>query len=159
MGRFFLDCEFIEKPCSIELISIGLVSEDNRELYLESSDVDLSNVDPWLRDNVLPHLTGRGIPRTAIREAVESFIGSGDPEFWAYCASYDWVVFCWLFGRMVDLPKHYPHHIKDFRQLMDDYRIRYKSLPKKQGKEHHALADARWLRDCWQWFMCGEHNK
>ena len=33
---YFLDTEFIERPSTIELISIGLAAEDGRELYLEN---------------------------------------------------------------------------------------------------------------------------
>ena len=156
MGRFFIDTEFIEKPCSIDLISIGIVSEDNRTLYLESSDVDLTNVDPWLDTHVIPHLTGRGVPRKTIAGAILDFIGDDDsPQFWAYYADYDWVVFCWLFGRMIDLPSHFPRYCKDFKQVMDDYQIKNKDLPAKPANMHHALADAQWLKDCWEWYMCG----
>jgi hypothetical protein len=73
--KYFLDTEFIEKPCTIELISIGIVSEDGRELYLESSDVDLTDVDPWLKENVIPHLKDIGMPRTEIRKKILEFIG------------------------------------------------------------------------------------
>src|SRR5690349_17532726 len=34
--RYFLDTEFIERPGTIDLISIGIVSEDRREFYAES---------------------------------------------------------------------------------------------------------------------------
>lgn len=40
-------------------------------------------------------------------------------EFWAYFADYDWVVFCWLFGTMMDLPKGMPMYCKDLKQEMD----------------------------------------
>ena len=91
------------------------------------------------------------------------------PEFYAYYADYDWVVFCWLFGRMIDLPKNFPMYCRDLKQLMDDKandlvnRVCYNSgnhtiwdlekgvseLKKdfnypKQENEHNALADAKW---------------
>lgn len=31
-------------------------------------------------------------------------IGNAQPEFYGYYADYDWVLFCSLFGRMIDLP-------------------------------------------------------
>ena len=40
--KYFLDTEFIEDGKTIDLISIGIVSEDGRELYCENSDCDLS---------------------------------------------------------------------------------------------------------------------
>jgi hypothetical protein len=149
--KIFLDTEFIEKPCSIELISIGMVSEDNRKLYLESSDVDLSDVDPWLAENVLPHLEGRGIPRTEIRNKVLEFVGDDlSPEFICYFAAYDWVVFCWLFGRMVDLPRHFPMFCRDFKQTMETHGIKRHELPAKPKNCHNALADAEWLKRAYE---------
>lgn len=35
--RYFIDTEFIEKPNTIDLISIAIIAEDGRELYLISS--------------------------------------------------------------------------------------------------------------------------
>ena len=44
---------------------------------------------------------------------------SDKPEFYAYYADYDWVVFCWLFGRMVDLPEGFPMYCIDLKQELD----------------------------------------
>lgn len=79
------------------------------------------------------------------------------PEFYAYYADYDWVVFCWLFGKMIDLPKGLPMYCNDIKQEMDRIEKEYnykgsdiifdcKKLPNypKQTNEHNALADARW---------------
>jgi 3' exoribonuclease, RNase T-like len=41
--KYWLDTEFIEHPFKIDLISIGLVAEDGREFYAESSEVDWTN--------------------------------------------------------------------------------------------------------------------
>lgn len=148
--KYFFDTEFHEYPHSIELISIGMVSEDGRELYLESSDIDLNELDPWLDENVVPHLQKKGVSRDTIRDRVLEFVGEDPkPEFWAYFADYDWVVFCWLFGRMVNLPAKYPRYCKDFKQSMDDWGLTRNDLPPKPKNAHHALADARWLRDAY----------
>lgn len=40
--KYFLDTEFIEAPNHLDLISIGIVAEDGRELYGERSAVDWS---------------------------------------------------------------------------------------------------------------------
>jgi hypothetical protein len=34
--------------------------------------------------------------------------------------SYDWVAFCWLFGKMINLPKHLPRYCRDLKQILDD---------------------------------------
>lgn len=79
-------------------------------------------------------------------------------EFYAYYADYDWVVFCWLFGKMMDLPNGFPMYCYDLKQLMDE---KAKSIPvandldmglkamklhedfPKQENEHSAIFDAR----------------
>ena len=43
-----------------------------------------------------------------------------EPKFYAYYADYDWVVFCWLFGKMINLPKGFPMYCIDLKQIFDD---------------------------------------
>jgi hypothetical protein len=156
--KYWFDTEFFERANdhgggSIDLISIGIISEDNRELYLECSDFDWGDesLDPWLEDNVKPHLQTKGVPCGVIREAILSFVdGDERPEFWAYFAAYDWVVFCWIFGRMVDLPRKFPKYCRDFKQVMDMIGIKRKDLPRKPKNAHHALADAKWLKEAYE---------
>jgi hypothetical protein len=146
--RYWLDAEFIEFPSTIDLISIGIVSEDEREFYAESSEVDWSRADEWIRQNVKPHLLGIGVPRTSIRDGILGFVGSdSEPEFWGYYADYDWVAFCWLFGRMIDLPKGWPKFCRDIKQRADD--LGNPKLPQQTGTKHHALPDANWNRQAW----------
>jgi 3' exoribonuclease, RNase T-like len=45
--KYWLDTEFIARPYTIDLISIGLVAEDGREFYAESSEVDWSKASLW----------------------------------------------------------------------------------------------------------------
>jgi hypothetical protein len=91
----------------------------------------------------------------------------GNPKFYAYYADYDWVAFCWLFGKMIDLPKGFPMYCIDLKQTIDYFenniKLRkqndsiepnsiwntittYKEHPNypKHTNEHNALADARW---------------
>jgi hypothetical protein len=57
--RFWFDTEFYEDGKTIELISIGVVSQDGREYYAETPGSDrLAHQHPWLRENVWPHLLG-----------------------------------------------------------------------------------------------------
>lgn len=41
------------------------------------------------------------------------------PTFYGYYCDYDWVVFCWLFGRMIDLPSGFPMYCIDLKQELD----------------------------------------
>lgn len=43
--KYFFDTEFIEDGKTIELLSIGIVSEDGREFYAESLDADHSKAE------------------------------------------------------------------------------------------------------------------
>lgn len=42
------------------------------------------------------------------------------PKFYAYFADYDWVAFCALFGKMVDLPQGFPYYCRDLKQTLDE---------------------------------------
>ena len=42
------------------------------------------------------------------------------PKFYGYYSDYDWVVFCWLFGKMIDLPKGFPMYCIDLKQTLDE---------------------------------------
>lgn len=89
------------------------------------------------------------------------------PQFYGYYSDYDWVVFCWLFGKMINLPTGFPMYCIDLKQMVDYFenniKLRkennaiefnsvwnkidtYKQHPNypKQTNEHNALADARW---------------
>lgn len=294
--KYFIDLEFLEgtqkekfpislfrknTPPTIDIISIGIVAEDGRELYLISKDFnlkeawnryDLKNDNSvgarigckppqekvyWIRENVLKPIWRElffkaddciGLSNSQVRhyeesvkkggydnyftlkslefliskfgktnkeiaEEIISFVypleqwkelhkgsyidrnslclGVGTfatieellqysvpqiekPKFFAYYADYDWVAFCWLFGKMIDLPKGFPMYCNDLKQTLDE---KTKLLTNAKGKielvsevipehgcamsaefnsikdiggypsqenEHNALADARW---------------
>lgn len=155
--KYWLDTEFIEDGKTIDLLSIGIVNERGETFYAESSDADWTQASPWVMANVLPFLKSprECMPREAIARDVVAFVeatrGESKPEFWGYYADYDWVVLCQLFGTMMDLPKGWPMYCRDIKQLCDD-----KGNPKlpEQGKgEHHALADARWNKQAWDFLQ------
>ena len=58
MTTYCYDTEFLEDGTTIELISIGIVASDGREYYAVNSDMDTERIygDPWLKENVWPHL-------------------------------------------------------------------------------------------------------
>jgi hypothetical protein len=164
--KYFLDTEFIEDGKTIDLISIGIVAEDGRELYAESTEADLSKASEWVRENVIAHLwsqqadkrsanlwirdvgVGGLLNRRDIAREIVAFCDVetyGKPEFWAYYADYDWVALCQLFGTMMDLPKGWPMYCRDIKQEAD--RLGNPKLPEQGDDEHHALADAKWNRD------------
>lgn len=50
------------------------------------------------------------------------------PKFYAYYADYDWVAFCWLFGKMIDLPKGFPKYCVDLKQIYDEFQNSIKEM-------------------------------
>lgn len=74
----------------------------------------------------------------------------GSPEFYGYYADYDWVLFCSLYGRMLDLPKGFPMYCRDLKQEFDQLQstlqidLKEDGAYPKQSNAHNALDDARW---------------
>ena len=112
-----------------------------------------------------------------IAEDIKDFVFKGQGQkirfdnsiqFYGYYSDYDWVVFCWLFGKMIDLPIGFPMYCNDLKQILDERAKRWLgSIPQhscvfcddfdskldsiksckdypKQTNEHNALADAKW---------------
>lgn len=198
--KYFFDTEFLEgkqpkkllgftygytKP-TIDLISIGIVAEDDRAYFALSNEFNLDwaweksdglNKQGipiyWIRDNVLlpiykKYVSGDarnkydfskgtmrylmdnyGRSNEEIAKDIVSFVswcgndtnedgncsychnkgGCMDkPQFYAYFADYDWVVSCWLFGRMLDLPKNFPYYCRDLKQMLDEKVERFSGL-------------------------------
>lgn len=90
--KIWFDTEFIEDGHTIELLSVGMVREDGKTLYLENLSADYSLASDWVKENVIPHLdlVKHGVAREEIGPKVRAFAGE-KPEFWAYYADYDWV--------------------------------------------------------------------
>lgn len=153
MTRWFLDTEFNEDGRTIDLISIGLVSENGLVDRLWcSSEFDEDACNDWVKAKVLPHLPppAARVPRAQIAEELRTLVLDGTkPEFWAYFADYDWVALCQLYGRMVDLPDGFPFYCRDVKQLMSELGVSKEQLPAQSGAEHDALSDARWAREAW----------
>jgi hypothetical protein len=150
--NIFIDTEFWEDGSSkpIQLISLALVSESGNELYLINRDFDWDScTSEWLHVNVKPSLRNKsifGYPfcefSPIVREWVVRESGGEKVSFWGYYSDYDWVVFCQMFGRMIDLPESFPKYCLDIKQLA--WMMGNPSLPKQNSTEHDALNDARW---------------
>lgn len=168
---------FGKKRHFIDLISIGIVAEDGRKYYAISNEYNYNDANDWVKENViLPmyvdavhgdnrnrysdknfHFTyGKSKERIA-KEIIDFMgcwrdqlfyrVGNDVPEIYGYYADYDWVLFCSLFGRMIDLPKGFPMYCRDLKQMMDDAGLSKEwkrvNCP-DPSEEHNALVDARW---------------
>lgn len=162
--KYFYDWEFLDDGKTIDPISLGMVCEDGRELYLINGEFDLDRYQesPWLRQNVVPYLPithdwrwDKGTPlyrdRVRTKEQMAAkvieFI-KDDPavELWGYYAAYDHVCLAQLFGPMMKLPAGIPMYTNDIMQLKDIVGVSRPchDLVPANPSVHHALADARW---------------
>lgn len=156
--KIFLDTEFIEDGKTIDLLSLALVAEDGRELYVVNTDAKLEQANEWVKLNVIPQLykniepiTIHATSHNKIKDFVLDFVGNTRPEFWGYYADYDWVVFCQLFGPMITLPKNFPMYCNDIKQLCKS--LGNPNLRQPVKDEHHALADARWNKTSFEFLQ------
>lgn len=147
--NIYFDTEFIEYPNTIELISIGMVKENGEAYYAISNEFDQAHANEWVREHVITKLES-DIPRKSIAEIrgeILAFIGEDQPVFWAYFGAFDWVVFCWIFGSMLDLPANFPKYFLDLKQEMVRNQLdkdwKRSTCPDPEG-EHNALVDAQW---------------
>lgn len=130
----------------IDLISIGIVCEDGREYYAISTDFKAKDADAWVKKNVISKLPDRYVDfmdspsrkmnsllwksTERIKKEILAFMGCWRDqlfyrapegiEVYGYYSDYDWVLFCSLFGRMIDLPKGFPMYCKDLKQILDE---------------------------------------
>ncbi len=183
----------------IDLISIGIVDEHGRKFYRICKDYNYNDADAWVKENVIlpmyiQTVSGDarnrydvtnfhkyyGCSKQKIVDDLLEFFGCwrdslfyrapDNIEVYGYYADYDWVLFCSLFGRMIDLPKGFPMYCKDLKQMLDEkvstfsnsdfftkFHIKKEmSLSEKlteikkhtqypqQETEHNALDDAKW---------------
>ena len=152
--RYFIDTEFIESGAHnpIDLISIGIVKESGETLYCISNEFKFKDANDWVIANVFPHIGN--IPRNTLNEIktkIMNFIQDSKPEFWGYYADYDWVVFCQIFGSMINLPKGWPMFCRDIKQLCKE--LGDPKLPEQESKEHNSLSDAIWNKLAYEFLI------
>lgn len=164
--KVFHDWEFEERHGFVDVISAGFVREDGRELYIVFNDFDTLSVarNKWLMENVMPsighrevtsHVTGTGQPvkdlwitdgaattKAGARYAILEFVSDIRPEWWAWYGAYDHVALCSIFGRMIDLPAHWPMLTMDLKQMHKA--AGYPRMPRQPQGLHNALEDARY---------------
>jgi hypothetical protein len=153
---FYLDTEFHEDGRIIDLISIGVVSEEGKEFYRISTEFSPNNCNLFVREKVLPQLGG-GVWKNKKQIAADlvKFLkireDDQDIQFVGYYADYDHVVLAQLFGRMVDMPSNINYFTLDIKQeaVMND--IDLSKIPNED--EHNALADARWNKRAWEYIQ------
>lgn len=118
--RLYYDAEFTSLSRQGRLISLSFVSTDDHIFYAEFNDYPRERLSPWVTDHVLPFLMypdekiyhedqGESVyiknNSATIRDEFNRWIAPMGPlEIYGDCPSYDWVLFCDLFGSAMDIP-------------------------------------------------------
>lgn len=157
----FIDTEFTDlDPYKGELLSVGMVKLDGEELYVELEQPE--EINPWVKKHVLKLLDGPKLSRKETMYKIKEFLGSSMPYVVGFVDNYDVIYLTKLFGAG-KLPFKWMtidfasvlfaagiNPVK-FQQDSEGARAFYKKLgiDTKKYRHHHALDDARILRDVW----------
>jgi hypothetical protein len=154
---------------------IAKYGKANKEIAKEVKDfctigTAYSTMDKTIADILYFRSLNSEIEQT-IKDRKLVHVFSEKPEFYAYFADYDWVVFCQLFGKMIDLPNEFPMFCIDLKQELDNkadrLRLPNTELSKeqmietikgtvnypKQTNEHHSLEDAKWVKELYKFLQ------
>ena len=174
--RVYFDTEFTGLHAKTTLISIGLISDCGKTFYAELNDFDKSQLDNWLKENVISNLsmqTSRaGITRfykdkketvffgdtDQLKEALTEWMSQfGYVEIWSDCLSYDWVLFNNIFGHAFSIPKNVYYIPFDICTLFkikgidpDISREEFAEIKKEDIQKHNALYDAVVIKKCFE---------
>jgi DNA polymerase III epsilon subunit-like protein len=157
----FIDTEFTSLDPSIgEILSIGIVKPTGESLYIELAHD--GPVDPWVWRHILPMLTAPKVSKEEAKQQIKKFLGRKHPFAVAYVDNYDSLYFVKLFGvgklpfrwMTIDFSSIlFAHGIDPTKMLAteSDAKQLYRSLGIDLTKytAHHALDDARLLKDAW----------
>ena len=135
--EIFFDTEFTGLFKDTELISIGLVTSRNNKFYAEINDFNNSNLDKWIKDNIISKLLYNDTDKTFIvkdnnismkdskinvSRKLNEWLKQVCPEneniqFVSDVSSYDFVLLVDLIsGNSLDLPKNITPYCYDINQ-------------------------------------------
>lgn len=170
MTKVFFDTEFTGLHQNTTLISIGLVAETGETFYAELTDYAKSQVDNWVMENVISQLCldlsytidSRKIlikgDSELVSDELRRWLSQFDKvEMWSDCLSYDWVLFCQLFGHAFKIPKNVYYIPFDLSTLLkikgidpDISREEFAGPGRPlSGEKHNALYDAEIIEMCY----------
>ena len=174
--NLYFDTEFTGLHKDTTLISIGIISDDGKTFYAELTDYDESQVDEWIKDNVINNLQlssfidGFASPQSdnmvlrctkkTLKNELGIWLSQFDKvEMWSDCLSYDWVLFNDLFGNAFNLPKNIYYIPFDICTLfkikgIDPDISREEFINNSvEGVKHNSLYDAKVIKACYDKLM------
>lgn len=153
---YFINTEYIDRDRRIDLISLGIVGADGREFYVVSTEFDPTPANDFVRRTVFPLLEPRDHPawmgRAEMKQALLEYLGDEEPTFWSWSAApWDWMGMAQLFPLSERVPDGWSYTAFDVSMLAEAAGLQLNPLdarlPEPPTAAHHALADARWVRD------------
>ena len=95
---------------------------------------------------------------SAIASEFLAFVGDEPAEFWSLIATYDWYLLTrLLFGGLDRLPSNWPFECWDLHQW--EWRLGNPPRPPFEGRQHHALDDARHHQRVYQFLVDLERTR
>ncbi|ATN94519.1 hypothetical protein BSP21_168 [Bacillus phage BSP21] len=177
MTKVFFDLEFSGLNRGTTPISLGMAADDGKTLYCEFTDYDQSQVDDWIKQNVIQHLAlhftlvphlgetfshevgdatvARG-SSSFLSRVVRGWVAQFDKvEFWGDTLYYDAILLNDLLGGALNLPDNVCMYYGDIATLFkihgidpDINRESFIDTP-ISGDRHNALYDARVIEACY----------
>lgn len=151
--KIFIDTEFTDF-IDTDLISIGMVADDDRQFYGERSDFDRTTCSAFVREAVLPQLgkvqdcvyTWEGLG-AAVQRWLDQFAGTRVEICFDFDG--DWTLLCALLNNQI------PEWIipRNIFYLIDDLKFEAYIARRFNGMQHHALHDAIANK-----FACGDEK-
>lgn len=155
----FFDTEFSSlDPHKGEILSLGMVSLEGKELYFELEHG--REVDPWVKENILPTLKESKVSCQEAVERICEFLGKDCPYLVSYVNQYDIIYLYKLFsgpkGPFYWLPIDFAAilfglGIDPEILCLEDKEKFFKTfgIDVSGYRQHHALDDARLLREAY----------
>jgi len=139
--KIFFDTEFTELSKKAELISLGMIDEEDNSFYAELTDYNYFNLNDWVKEHVLSnliYLNSESFNKVKrVNNHVETVVKGNKKDVCKYITSwvkeydlvelvtdvghYDMVLFVDLFGTAFDLPSKIPPTYYDINQMIAGY--------------------------------------
>ena len=161
----FWDTEFTSlNPRKGEIISLAMVKPNGEELYLEIEHEGYTS--EWVKQHVIPFLDQEKVSAASAAEQIRKFVGPNKPFLVSYVSEYDGIYlyklmdvtddggnkalpFHWIFVDFSSMLFSYGKDPAYFAEHRDEF-LKQFDLDPAQYRHHHALDDARMLRDAYQ---------
>lgn len=131
--KIFFDTEFTGLHKNTTLISIGLISGKGDTFYAEFNDYDKSQINDWLKDNILKNLYGDNISSIAdttivgnseeVKNKLLRWLEQFDTVEWiSDMCHYDFVLLIdLLYGKALSIPEYQGASCYDINQDIAEY--------------------------------------